>query len=326
MTNLTDRYVYATLRAVPEARRGDIGTELRGSIEDMIEARIAEGYSAEVAERTVLTELGEPERLASEYTDKALFLIGPKYFLVWKKLTLNLLLWVPAVVGVVVAVVKTLDGSDLGDGIGAVISALFTTAFQIAFWTTLVFAILERVDVEDGIEDWTVDKLPEIPGQRSVSLGDAVGSSAFIIVMIVALVGQQFRSWVAGPDGDDVPVLDPDLWSGWLPLLLVALLLSLVAEAWKYRVGSWTWPIATLSVVAGAAFALPVAWLADRGELLSPEFRSAVDVGNVETVIAFGALGVLAWETVEAIVRTWQAGRANPADSTTAFTTSERVG
>lgn len=312
MSTLTDRYVHATLRSVPESRRADLGAELRGSIEDMIEARTAAGESALDAERAVLTELGEPDRLASEYAGKGLYLIGPKYFLVWKKLNLNLLAWVPATVGVVIAVVKVLEKSDLGDGIGAVVSAVLTTAFQIVFWSTLVFAILERVDVEDGIQEWTIDKLPEVPGNRSVSLGDVVGSSAFIVLLMVALVGQHFRSWVSGPDGGDVPVLDPGLWSGWLPFLLAALALSLVAEAWKYRVGHWTWPIASLVIAASAAFALPVAWLADRGELLSPQFREAVDVSDFETVVAMGAIAILAWEIGEAVYMTWK-GRGAPA-------------
>ncbi|MFI5429352.1 permease prefix domain 1-containing protein [Aeromicrobium sp. UC242_57] len=325
MTTLTERYVYATLRSVPEARRGDIGAELRGSIEDMIDARRDAGETAEAAERAVLTELGEPGRLASEYTGSSLYLIGPRYFLVWKKLNLNLLAWVPATVAVIVAVIKTLEDAALGDIIGGAISAAFTTGFQIAFWTTLVFAILERVDVEDGLQEWTVDELPELPGARSVSLGDSVGSSAFIILMMVALVGQHFRSWVDGPDGGDVPVLDPDLWSGWLPFLLAALVLSLVAEVWKYRVGHWTWPIASLVIVAGAAFALPVAWLADRGELLSPQFRDAVDVGNFETVVAWGAIAVLAWEIGEAIYMTWRGRSRAAAELTTEFESRNAV-
>lgn len=326
MTTLTDRYVHATLRAVPESRRADIGAELRASIEDMIEARTCAGEPVAEAERAVLTELGEPDRLASEYAGRSLHLIGPRYFLVWKKLTITLLTYVPLIVTMVVAVVKVLDGSDLGDGIGAVISAAFTTTFQILFWTTLVFAIMDRVNIEDdGLEGWTVDKLPDVPGEGSASVGDAIASSAFIVLVIVAIVGQQFRSWVQGPGGDDVPVLDPSLWSGWLPFLLGALVLSLVAEAWKFRTGRWSWPIASLTIVASAAFALPVAWLADREELLSQEFRDAVDVGNMETFIAIGALAVMVWEICEAIYRTWQDRRTNLAETTTAFTTSERV-
>lgn len=324
MTTLTDRYVYATLRSVPEKERADIGAELRGSIEDMIEARRDAGDSAQAAERAVLTELGEPGRLASEYSGKSLQLIGPRYFLVWKRLNLNLLAWVPATVGAIVGVVQVFEESDLGDGIGAVISAIFTTAFQILFWSTLTFAILDRVDVEDGIEGWTVDKLPQIPGARSVSLGDAAGSSAFIILMMVALVGQHFRSWVEGSDGDDVPVLNPDLWSGWLPFLLGALVVSLVIEVWKYRVGRWTWPIAGATIAASAAFALPVAWLAHQDELFNLDFLAVVD-GLNGTPIVIGALAVLAWEVGEAIFMTWRGPGTSAARMTAGFNKDEPV-
>ena len=37
--NLTDRYVDAAMRTVPENQRGDLAAELRGSIDDQIEAR-----------------------------------------------------------------------------------------------------------------------------------------------------------------------------------------------------------------------------------------------------------------------------------------------
>lgn len=39
MSELTDRYVAATLRTIPERQRADIEAELRGSIADAIDAR-----------------------------------------------------------------------------------------------------------------------------------------------------------------------------------------------------------------------------------------------------------------------------------------------
>ena len=323
MSSLTDRYVHATLRTVSEARRGDIGAELRDSIDDMIDARIADEEGAEDAERAVLTELGEPGRLASAYTGSPLHLIGPRYFLVWKKLIINLLTWVPALVAVVVVVIKLLEEADAGDVVGAAISAIFTSAIQIALWTTLVFAILERVDVENGIQEWTVDNLPEMPGERPISLGDAVGSASWIVLMMVALVGQHFRSWVEGPDGDDVPILNPDLWSGWLPFLLAMLAVSLLIELWKYRLGRWTWPVAWVTIAASAAFALPVAWLANRDELVSSEVRDLIGVAP-NNVIVIGTLLILAWEIGEAIYMTWR-GRAGAGESSTEFMSAGSV-
>ena len=43
MNTLTNRYLAATLRSVPAQRRDEIATELRASIEDMIEGRTGGG-------------------------------------------------------------------------------------------------------------------------------------------------------------------------------------------------------------------------------------------------------------------------------------------
>ena len=90
-TNLTERYVHATLRSVPEARRDELGRELRSSIADMVEARTDGGEPEDVAVRAVLTELGDPGALAARYADRPLHLVGPRYFLVYWRLLVRLL-------------------------------------------------------------------------------------------------------------------------------------------------------------------------------------------------------------------------------------------
>ena len=92
MTTLTDRYVWGVLRAVPEAQRPDLEPEIRALIADALDARSGRPAAEEApaaAERAVLAELGDPEVLAARYTDRSLFLIGPAYFLVWKRLLLH---------------------------------------------------------------------------------------------------------------------------------------------------------------------------------------------------------------------------------------------
>ena len=57
---LTDRYVWAVLKGLPEAKRTDIDRELRASIADDVDARVESGEDAAAAEHAVLLELGEP--------------------------------------------------------------------------------------------------------------------------------------------------------------------------------------------------------------------------------------------------------------------------
>src|SRR5690606_3729698 len=94
--SLTDRYLHAFVRVVPEAQRRTIDAEVRERIADAIEARIGSGDDTEAAERAVLTELGDPERLAVDYLDRPLQLIGPRYYLTWWRLLKLLLAIVPA--------------------------------------------------------------------------------------------------------------------------------------------------------------------------------------------------------------------------------------
>ena len=301
-TTLTDRYVHATLRTVPEAKRADLREELRASIDDMVEARVADGEPADVAERAVLTELGDPDALAGQYADRPLHLIGPRYFLTYWRLLLKLLIWIPASVGLVVLTVSmiTSQGGNPEGAVGDGVSAFIQTALHVAFWTTLAFAVLERVDVDPGLPAWTVDALPEAPGERRITMVDTVASVVFILFFGAVLVLQHFRSWIAGPDGDDVPVLDPDLWSGWLPFLLLVLLASAALEVWKYRAGRWTVPIGVTASVLAVAFAAPLGWLGGQELRLSPAFVDAV--GMSEDVQGWVRVGLVSGAVVLALV------------------------
>lgn len=306
-SSLTDRYVQAVLREVPEAKRADLGPELRSSITDMVEARVEAGEPAAAAEHAVLTELGEPARLAAQYTGARLQLLGPRFFLVWKCLTLRLVLWVPPVIASIVAVVAVLQGGHtVGEVITDAVGAAIGTGVQVVFWTTLVFAILDRVVTED-LEPWTPDRLPEPRPEREYPFGEMVGAVAWNLVVAGALVWQHFRSWVAGADGEDVPVLDPDLWQLWLPVVLGLLAASVATEVWKYRTG-WTAGALAATVLTSVATGGVLAWLAVEDRLLNPAFVDAVGLGptgldRLNDLIAVGVLLVAAWEVGDALVR-----------------------
>ena len=53
MTTLTDRYIAATLRSVPEKSRGDLERELRASIGDAIDARAISQARIEASPRRI---------------------------------------------------------------------------------------------------------------------------------------------------------------------------------------------------------------------------------------------------------------------------------
>ncbi|WP_329107774.1 permease prefix domain 1-containing protein [Micromonospora sp. NBC_01699] len=314
MNTLTDRYLAATLTSVPAQRRDEIAAELRGSIEDMIEDRAGNGQDPATAERDVLTELGNPERLAARYADRRLQLIGPTYYLVWARLMRLLLSFVPAIVGTVVAVIDAADGGSVGDVIGSGIGAAIEVAVQIAFWVTLAFAIAERSKTKLDLPDWTVDQLPDAPVDRQVSRTDTVAAVVTITLLLAYLPWQHFRSWVQAADGTNIPIIDPALWTSWLPALIAVLVASVAFEIVKYRVGRRTWPLFGVKVLLDLAFTLPVIWLLHTDRLLNPALVDRFDwlgnddnLSNVATLSVVITAIVVFWDIVDSAIKTRRA-------------------
>ncbi|MFI6234321.1 permease prefix domain 1-containing protein [Micromonospora sp. NPDC050784] len=310
MNTLTDRYLAATLRSVPTQRRDEIATELRASIEDMIDDRTGGGADPTVAEREVLTELGNPDELAARYADRRLQLIGPTYYLVWLRLLKLLLSFIPALVGTIVAIVKVAEGSGFG-AIGPGIVVALQVAVQITFWLTLTFAIIERSQTTVDLPGWTVDQLPDAPAHRGIPLADTVASVIMLVLTIAYLPFQHYQSWVRDTDGENIPLLDPALWSFWLPALIVVLAASVVLEIVKYRIAHWTWALFATRALLNLAFAVPLMWLALSDRLLNPALAERLswlaDADNrnvLGATIAVGAAVVAVWDLIDTALKT----------------------
>lgn len=318
MSTLTDRYVHATTRYLSSARQEDIARELTASIDDMIVARVDAGDEREVAEHAVLTDLGNPDVLAAKYADQPLHLIGPRFFLIYLRLLIVLLATIPPIVGVISALADAGDGASAGAAIGHGVVVIIQTAVNIGFCTTLVFAILDRVGAGDSLPVWTPDKLPELPQRRLITLGETIGSVVFTTFIVVVLIGQHFWSWAGeDSDGDRIAMLNPDLWSFWLPLLIAALLASILVDLWKYAVGHYTWSIVGGVAITSLVWLIPVVWLASQDRLLNAGFTSALDmsasvVDRVNVGIIVVAIAVEVFTIGEALVKSVRA-RATPA-------------
>ncbi|MEU7803762.1 permease prefix domain 1-containing protein [Micromonospora arborensis] len=310
MNTLTNRYLAATLRSVPAQRRDEIASELRASIEDMIEGRTSDGTNPTAAEREVLTELGNPDVLAARYADRRLQLIGPTYYLVWLRLLKLLLSFIPALAGTVVAVVKAAEGQGFG-AIGTGVVIALHVIVHISFWLTLVFALIERSQTAVDLPEWTVDQLPDTPVRRGIPLADTIASVIMLMLTIGYLPFQHYQSWVHGTDGDNIPILDPALWSFWLPALIVVLVASVIFELVKYRIGRWTWALFGTKVLLNLAFAVPLAWLALSDRLLNPALgvrlswlAEADNRNSLGLAIALGAAVVVVWDLVDTAIKT----------------------
>lgn len=316
MDTLTDRYVAATVRELAEDQREDVDRELRGTIEDMVEARLDAGAASSRAdaEREVLVELGDPIRLAAGYTGRPLHLIGPRVYPEWRRLvTLLLSVVVPIAVGLTL-VVRLFTDDVARDGVGAAFGSAalagLYTALHIAFWTTLVFALIERHQPATDLPGWNPDQLPETgDSARAVGRIETVGSIVSLLVFALALVWQQTSSPVR-VGGEVVPVLDPGLWSSWLPVLLVLFAAHAVLAVVVYRARQWTWPTAGVGAALDVAVAALLVWLLQTERFYNPDFLAALVDGGWETAardlrvaVVLGILVVTVWDQVETVRR-----------------------
>ena len=258
---LTDRYIAATLRAVPEKQRPDIEKELRASIADAVDDLIEAGSKPTAAEREVLVELGDPIRLAASYADRPLYLIGPALFPDYLRL-LRVLLWVVVpIVVVVLLAVGVLQGLTFGGIVGSAIGTAITVGVHICFWTTLVFAIIERTpNRAKPLVAWSPDMLMDVPAKRR-SFSELVGSVVTVVLVVALLLLSPILTTVTDANGDPVGILQPALWQFWVPYLVVLAAIGIAFEFVKYYVGPIL-PVAFGNLVINAAFGIPVVWLA----------------------------------------------------------------
>ena len=308
----TERYLAAALRSIPAPKRADVERELRSSIEDGIEERVAAGEDRTAAERAVLEGLGEPSQLASAYTGRPNYLIGPELFPIYRQIVPRILGGAAPVVGFITASVSLADGGTVVDSVTAGLSAAITVGIQILFWSTLAFVFLERADaarqaraeVTEKYGTWTVDRLPEAP-KPGVSMMDTVGELAAVgLTAIGLLVAQTLQ--VTGPSGP-IPVLDAGLAGFWIPILFGALLSLGIVHVFVYTVGRWTMSLAALHAVIQVVWVAPIVWLALHGALISPAFASHIGYpalangdGPVMLAIAVFATLITAWEIFDA--------------------------
>lgn len=322
-TTFTERYIAQTVKSLPPAAQNDVRDELEASIADAVEARVDQGETRESAERAVLTELGDPGVLAAGYADRPLHLIGPRYFLVWWRL-LKLLLWiVPPIAAAGVGIAKVLEFATIGETIGAMVVVIIQVIVNLGFWTTLVFAILERTVPTPDVA-WTVDQLPETVENRP-GLSEMIGSILFLVLATAAILWDALRGFIR-PEGEALPILDPELWPWWMTALFALMAAELLLAIGVYLAGRWNVAFAAINTVLAIAFAVPALYLLVSGQLVNPEFlqylatdhaddlananAGAAEQGGVLRIIGvlFGAVivGSVVWDIIDGWLKTFR--------------------
>jgi len=276
-TTLTDRYIDAILRRVPSRQRPDIERELRASIADALDDRLEAGADPAEAEVAVLTDLGDPAKLAASYADRPLHLIGPAHFLDYTRLLGALLITVVPTVAAIVGLLRAIDGDGAAAVAGDAVGAALTAAFHVTFWTTLVFAVLERVPTLKPlpIPKWTPAALPEPVGRRTRYAELIAGTVAMVLFTSLILVSPVLRLQTDA-SGDPIGALDPWLWDTGLIYVFVGLLVIALAFNFATYYAKGSVPVAIGRAATDIATSLTLIWFAANDHLVNPAFVEAV--------------------------------------------------
>jgi hypothetical protein len=285
-TSWTNRYVAAVLKGIPADQRAVVDAKIHQAIDTSVSERIAQGEDPKTAEHMVLRELGDPMRVSATYSGKSLSLIGPTFYPDYIRLLRLLVSIVVPIVTVVVGFTTALSGESLWSVVLAAVGSGFMVGIQIAFWVTLVFAVIDRrtTDSSAVTSEWDLDDLPEITDNR-IGLGDTLASITGLSLMVLFLLWQPTYQESFDPGGPSIPILNPELSTLWIPVLIVILLASITLELIKYRTGRWTVPLAAVNTLLSLSFAFSAIFIISSDQLLNPDFTAVFDAGAFGTFV-----------------------------------------
>lgn len=327
MSPLTDRYISAVIRLLPESQRAEVARELEELIGELTDAHRAAGPAdghvtdGERAERAALVELGDPNLLAARYVERPRALVGPELFPEYVR-TLKVVgaIVVPILTALAILGAAFDEDPSANNLIEAPLWAAYQGALQVAFWVTLVYAFAHRWK---GTTVWSPDDLEAatdwragLSGGPRFSIGDIVFGMVVTVLAGVALVWQHAAPFLH-QDGVGVAVLHTDIWNGAgqaLLVLLAASLALLVAVLGRRR---WTYPLAAANAAVNAASLGIVGWLAFTDKLINPaaldliteraELAEPLTANPWLIVVVIGAIEL--WDSIDAFR---QARRGSP--------------
>lgn len=286
--NLIDRYIQEVIRRLPDKQRSDIALELESTIYDML----PEDYSEENVHE-VLTTLGNPAILASEYNDKPMHLIGPKYYDVYISL-LKMILPIVICVSLVAIVATKFLSSIESDAILEILITTFSESIwvvinvfiQTFFWLTITFVIIDRADqvkdrspVSMRFKPWTPKDLHHVvyvPKKKSIKTVEL-----FISLLWTAIWGTAYfyadhllGIYESSESGLRIvtPAFNQDVLMLFWPLILLLIGAEVALAIYKMIKKQWTRKLALFYTIKESASVIIFIIIINQSNLFTEKF------------------------------------------------------
>lgn len=289
---LKEKYIYAVTQKLAPSQRKDIGEELRGLIEDMLEERTSSESATESDLEEVLTELGNPKELAQKYRGTNNFLIGPELFDSYMSV-LKIVMTIVAIVISVAFVIQLFFSpiAILDHFIEWIVSMV--TGIPTAFgWTTLSFALAERfsdIKVKDlHIEkEWTPADLPIIPNQKGkIKRSEPITGIIFytIALLLFTISMNYFGIWIFN-DGftGTIPFINENANFLFLLFIIIILGFGIIKESLKLIYGRWNTQLVVFTFILNFISFIAVILIITQPNFWNPNFMQELVQYNLLT-------------------------------------------
>lgn len=323
MMNLIEIYIQEVTRRLSENNREDIALELRSSIEDML----PEDYTEDDVKK-VLERLGNPASLASGYHDRPMYLIGPRYFDLYVSL-FKLILPIASVIALISMIASYFFSYNGEEAILNIVIKVFAegiwflieVGIQVAFWLTLTFAIIERLDKGKDMEPltmnytkWTPDDLKNvtiIPMKRSISKGEVYFSLIWTAIWATVYFYAQQLLGIYVNKGNGLefvtPALNQDVLLSYWPFVVSVIGLEIALAFFKLIKGQWTRKLAIFNTVYEVIATVVIiviminpnmfqleftSYMADLFSITIEQFKNRVISGVIFLFVIFGVFNV----------------------------------
>lgn len=187
--DLIERYLYAVTKRMDRRQRDDVARELRGLIDDMLAERCGGLTPTEKDIRVVLTELGTPQELYSQYDEDAKkCLIGQPYYSTYKFVLKIVLIAVTIGMTVSSVVLQMLEPQGWLAMAANWLSMLYNSLLSAFAVVTLLFAFFYHKGIRIT-EPFNFDDLPPVPKKsQEISKWESIAGIGFCVIFAVLFV------------------------------------------------------------------------------------------------------------------------------------------
>jgi hypothetical protein len=298
-TDFIERYVVAVGRQLPLRMRADVESELRSSLQDMLEdrSRTLDRSPDEELSVEILKEMDPPGKMAARYIGNP-YLIGPRLYPSFIQVTsiLLVILLVMYIIGLLMSL-SEIGSADVLFVIGETLRSLIPSTFGTIGLLVVIFTFLDRVVLKiDKSEEkgWDPHKLPIVRTPNMVRITGAVVQIVFAVAFMVLInFYPEFIGIAYYNEGgwQHISALTPAFSSYLLPLNLL-LGLDILLNLVLLRLGEWSpmtrWAKVGLSIFGIAILIAmisgpPVAYLSP--EQMEPYAGQDFDLGPLLILI-----------------------------------------